>query len=542
MFTSYSYLVLLSNPLTSIFQSVPQVLAASACLGRIQNFLEKDPRQDFRESKTQYPEKEQAMDEATREDVESTTVMSISKGNFGWTKETRVLVDIDLAIPKRQLTIIVGPIASGKTTLCKALLGESPYFSGQVLRQTHSTRIGYCDQTPFLSNATIRQNIVGFSPFHQSRYNEVIEATMLTIDLLTLPQGDDTKVGSNGITLSGGQKQRVSMARALYLETDVFVFDDILSGLDADTEEQVVRRVFGPEGVMKRRGATAVLCTHSVRHLPSADHIIALAEGIIIEQGSFDELMANPSYVHSLGVKVQDSEHQSMASSNADLGTDGHAPDPLLRSKTTTEMNVLNEDELATRRNGDRKVYYHYYKSIGFWPVLVFSVLSLITGFLYNFQNIWITLWSTGRSRNPPAHSNDFYLGLFAALQVIALVSIFAVVAVLMTWMIGLSGSALHKTALSTVINAPLRFFTTTDTGVVTNYFSQDMTLIDGELPTALLNITLDIAICLGMAAVVATVSFAQVKRLPHNDGRSSADAGLSQIPTAVLRRSSFII
>lgn len=439
-------------------------------------------------------------------------MVSISDGNFGWTKETMALVDIDLAIPSRQLTIVVGPIASGKTTLCKTLLGEAPYFNGQVVLQTHSRRIGYCDQNPFLSNATIKQNIVGFASFNQSRYNEVIEATMLTIDLLTLPLGDDTKVGSNGITLSGGQKQRVSMARALYSETGFFVFDDILSGLDADTEEQVFRRVFGPDGVMKRRGATAVLCTHSVRHLPSADHIIALADGKIVEQGKFDQLMANQKYVHSLGVKVQASEHQALVSSGAEEDT----PDPLLRAKTTTDTNVQNDDELATRRNGDRKVYYHYYKSIGFWPTLIFSILSLVTGFLYNFQNVWITLWSTGRSHDPPAHSDAFYLGLFAALQVTALLSIFAVVAILMTWMIGLSGSALHKTALGTVTNAPLRFFTTTDTGVVTNYFSQDMTLIDGELPNALLNITLDIAICLGMAAVIATVSVAQYTEYSH--------------------------
>lgn len=122
-------------------------------------------------------------------------------------------------------------------------------------------------------------------------------------------------------------------------------------------------------------------------------------------------------------------------------------------------------------------------------------------------MNGFITLWSTGRSQDQPTHSNAFYLGIFAALQVISLICIFAVVAVLMTWMIGLSGSALHKAALHTVINAPLRFFTTTDTGVVTNYFSQDMTLIDGELPNALLNLALVLAICLGMAAVIATSS-----------------------------------
>jgi ATP-binding cassette, subfamily C (CFTR/MRP), member 1 len=128
---------------------------------------------------------------------------------------------------------------------------------------------------------------------------------MLLPDLAVLPRGDRTMVGSNGIALSGGQKQRVSMARAMYLKSDLLILDDTLSGLDTDTEEHVFHWVFGPDGLIRRRNATAILCTHSVRHLPSADHIIALGtDGCLIEQGTFADLVANENYVHSLGVVV----------------------------------------------------------------------------------------------------------------------------------------------------------------------------------------------------------------------------------------------
>jgi ABC-type bacteriocin/lantibiotic exporter with double-glycine peptidase domain len=79
------------------------------------------------------------------------------------------------------------------------------------------SRIGFSDQTAFLLNGSIRENIVGFSPFDSERYAEVIDATCLRFDLATPPQGDGTNVGSDGISISGGQKQRVSLARALYL-------------------------------------------------------------------------------------------------------------------------------------------------------------------------------------------------------------------------------------------------------------------------------------------------------------------------------------
>lgn len=70
--------------------------------------------------------------------------------------------------------------------------------------------------------------------------------------------------GSNGITLSGGQKQRVALARALYPQTDLLVLDDVFSGLDTDTEDQVSDRIFGKTGLLKNRGTSAMLCTHSV--------------------------------------------------------------------------------------------------------------------------------------------------------------------------------------------------------------------------------------------------------------------------------------
>lgn len=493
-----------------LFQSVPSMLGALACLGRIQAFLEKDEREDFRLDYWGSPSEKEGAQRQTSSDSESKgadQVLSISGGNFGWSEDKMNLSDMNLSIPARQLTMIVGPIASGKSTLCKALLGETPVSDGQVILGRSSRRIGFCDQNTFLSNASIKENIIGLSPFNKDRYNEVIEAAMLKFDFLTLPKGDNTNVGSNGITLSGGQKQRVSIARALYLDTDFFIFDDILSGLDADTEEQVFLRVFGPDGIIKQRNATAVLCTHSIRHLPSADRVVAVGpDGTIVEQGTFEDLVANQKYIHSLGIKVKSPEQKSLGSA-ASVKDEDAPPDLLLRAKTTTDINAGSEKDGQTRLTGDRSVYKHYFQSVGFWPVFWFFMIAVVCGFFYNWTAVWIDFWSAGLIQNPPAHSNSFYLGLFALFQVFGLLTLFIVILICLKWIIYRSGSSLHKAALHTVINAPLRFFTTTDTGIVINIFSQDMTLIDGDLPIALNNVALDIALCGGMAAVIATSS-----------------------------------
>jgi ABC-type bacteriocin/lantibiotic exporter with double-glycine peptidase domain len=118
-------------------------------------------------------------------------------------------------IPKSSLTVVVGPVASGKSTLCKALLGEIPVSEGKVALSTRFSRIGFCDQTPLLLNESTRDSIVGFSPLDAERYDEVIEATASGFDIDTLSLGDKV-IRSAGITLSGGQKQGY-LSQELYI-------------------------------------------------------------------------------------------------------------------------------------------------------------------------------------------------------------------------------------------------------------------------------------------------------------------------------------
>ncbi|KAI1403266.1 P-loop containing nucleoside triphosphate hydrolase protein [Hypoxylon fuscum] len=508
IFTAISYILLLANPLSTLFQFWPALVASFTCLHRIQEFLEQDGRFDYRKS-TIRPLAEDIIGNQTEEGnrkPKSTSLITISDGSFGWQSDRPCLKNININMPSLRLTIVVGPIASGKSTLCKVLLGEIPLANGQVIAGPYSGRIGYCDQTPYLSNGSIRDNIVGFAPFDEKRYNEVIDATMLRPDLAVLPRGDGTNIGSNGIALSGGQKQRLSIARALYLDSNFLIFDDVLSGLDANTEDQVFRRVFSPDGLLRQRAATVVLCTHSIRHLPSADHIVALgSDGGLVEQGSFPDLMANMSYVQSLGIKESSAEKSEEGIQP--MGSQIHIVQKESPSVPTAKSKTFDAMEEQGRMTGDITVYRHYFSRVTTVIILAIVFFGVGWGFFSNFTTIWLGIWSSDVTSANPVRSNSFYIGIYALCQVMTLASLFFVCMVCFRTMIRISGTKLHKEALSTVINAPLSFFTTTDIGIVTNLFSQDMTLIDGELPQAFLNLVLVMFEVLGMAAVIATSS-----------------------------------
>ncbi|KAL3293563.1 ABC transporter [Colletotrichum asianum] len=517
IFTSFSFLVLLNAPLGQLFQMVPAVVAGFTCLDRIQKFLEADSRVDFRQSSR--PSIDRSSGDTTfADDTEGIPLSPIAKerrqssdskgstpsiyivdGSFGWTSDKMVLRDITATIPSSQLTIVVGPVASGKSTLCKVLLGEVPHSSGLVSVPSRNAAIGYCEQTPFLSNGSVKDNVVGYSTFNQARYDEIIEACMLQTDLLLLPYGDDTKIGSNGIMLSGGQKQRVSLARALYLNCDLMIFDDILSGLDNDTAGEVFRRVFGLDGIIRRRRATAVLCTHAIKYLPLADHIIALgADGTMVEEGTFSDLMKDKKYVASLGVTGTDSDTESVSS---DVPVDQEKA--ASASKPKRPLAVAAELMEKSRQTGDFKVYVHYFKSLNLYAVTIFVVGCAFYSLWNTFPTIWMKFWTEDTLHK----SSAYYAGLFGFFKVLQLLSLLVAGVAQIIWMTSSSGTILHQQALHTVIHAPLSFFTNTDSGVVTNLFSQDMTLIDNELPNALLNAVISGFDAVAMGAVIAVAS-----------------------------------
>jgi ATP-binding cassette, subfamily C (CFTR/MRP), member 1 len=200
------------------------------------------------------------------------------------------LSNINFTAASGKLTMIAGPVSCGKSSLLQAILGELPATSGEVKIGTGGRvpTIAYVSQTPWILTATFRENITFSLPFDQEKYDRVIDACCLKEDVEMLPNGDMTMQGEKGVSLSGGQRSRLALARACYLDADVFVIDDVLAAVDARVGRRIFRKCIADGGFLG--GKTRIMALHQLQYLRSADSIAVMSNGRMITQGTFDDL------------------------------------------------------------------------------------------------------------------------------------------------------------------------------------------------------------------------------------------------------------
>jgi ATP-binding cassette subfamily C exporter for protease/lipase len=216
-----------------------------------------------------------------------------------------ILKGITLAINPGDVVGVVGPSASGKSTLARVLVGVWPTVGGSARLDGASIylwnkdelgpHIGYLPQDIELFDGTVAENIARFGDVDPARV--VAAATMVGMheQILHFPMGYDTPLGVEGSNLSGGQRQRIGLARALYGEPSLIVLDEPNSNLDDAGEKALVDAV----KELKARGTTVVLITHRVSTLSVVDKLIVLADGVVAAYGPRDQvlkgLQAKPS-------------------------------------------------------------------------------------------------------------------------------------------------------------------------------------------------------------------------------------------------------
>ena len=211
-----------------------------------------------------------------------------------------VLQDVTIAIPKGEAVGIVGQTGAGKSTLVDLLLGLLQPTAGRVSVDGRDLRdhsrwwqrqIGYVPQDFYIVDDTLRRNIAFAIPdrdIDERKLEAAARVAQLQEFVAGLPGGLETLVGERGIRLSGGERQRVVIARALYHEPQVLVFDEATAALDNQTERDLARAIESLHGA-----ATLIVIAHRLTTVRGCDRLIVLEQGRVAATGSYDELLAS---------------------------------------------------------------------------------------------------------------------------------------------------------------------------------------------------------------------------------------------------------
>ncbi|OBT46506.1 hypothetical protein VE00_03330 [Pseudogymnoascus sp. WSF 3629] len=492
-FTALSLIALLVSPIRAVVFAIPPLIAAIGCFDRIEAFISSPTKRDHRMPSQGQPSRVTRSDTfatgtTTDRDIEleaftpqtnanrsSAAVISVKNLTLAWSDEgSPVIDDISFNVQPGNLTMIVGPVGCGKSSLLRGLLGETPSSKGNVyIDREHAA---FVDQVPWIQNSSVRNNTIGMSVFEPDWYSTVVHACAFDTDIETLPGGDSTKAGSAGAALSGGQRLRIALARAIYSRQQLLILDDVFSGLDAISEDRIFSRLLGKNGLLRRLGTTVILVTHAAHRLSYADNIIALTnQGTISEQGKFGDLMTASGYVASLAARHisedGDAPQEEAAIAKVKIGDD------------TARQNAAND---LHRPIGNWATYKYYFTSAGWRNVGIWTGLMICYSMLLKFPDLWIKFWTSSIAVHGNS-VNGLYLGVLLGGEFVAMATLMILTGMLFIIMIPRSATHLHGKLLETIENAPLYFFTSTDAGQIVNRFSQDLSVIDAELPIAAL-------------------------------------------------------
>uniref|UniRef100_A0A8D0UJG5 Multidrug resistance-associated protein 1 n=2 Tax=Sus scrofa TaxID=9823 RepID=A0A8D0UJG5_PIG len=393
-------------------------------------------------------------------DVGTTNSITVKNATFSWARsDPPTLHGITFSIPEGSLVAVVGQVGCGKSSLLSALLAEMDKVEGHV--------------------------------------------------------------AIKGVNLSGGQKQRVSLARAVYCNSDIYLFDDPLSAVDAHVGKHIFENVVGPKGMLKNK--TRLLVTHGLSYLPQVDVIIVMSGGKISEMGSYQELLARDGAfaeflrtyasaeqeqgepedglggISSPGKEAKQMENgvlvteaagkhlqrqfSSSSSYSGDVGRHHTSTAELQKPGAQAEDTwKLMEADKAQTGQVKLSVYWDYMKAIGLFISFLSIFLFLCNHVAALVSNYWLSLWTDDPIVNGTQEHTKVRLSVYGALGISQGVTVFAYS---MAVSIGgiFASRRLHLDLLHNVLRSPMSFFERTPSGNLVNRFSKELDTVDSMIP-----------------------------------------------------------
>ncbi|KAA6399443.1 MAG: ABC transporter: Multidrug resistance-associated protein, ATP binding protein [Streblomastix strix] len=428
--------------------------------------------------------------------------------------QSKTLKNITFSLPKGSLTMVIGAVGSGKSSLGSVLIGDIELMNNDEDEQKNlkdnneenqkdqqiedvkgevriDGSIAYCPQIAWINNNSVRGNITFGSDYNEEKYNDVVRVCALEPDFQIFAAGDQTAIGEKGVNLSGGQKARIQLARAVYSDRDIYILDDPLSAVDAHVGKILFEKCI--EGQLKDK--TRILMTNQLQYIDQADNVILLRDKKIFAQGtteelkkkgiSFEEFIVKGEKKNQKKAKIQQQGLQDEKLIKKELNVYEEEKDENKQNQKENEENaakqIITEEEQDTGAVKWSSYMDYVFTLTNKRTLIIFMFIIVVVEVIVAYESWWIGVVGTETLYSKISYY--WKIGIYALLG--AVILIFSIIrTTVLSFANKRSCKIIHSNLLKSVLKCPNSFFDTTPLGRIINRFSGDMGMCDQTLLT----------------------------------------------------------
>ena len=368
-----------------------------------------------------------------------------------------LLKNINFKIKKGEHICIIGEVGSGKTCLLNAIINNllvlnKPKAKGNIQL---SGKVSFVSQNSWILNDTIEQNILFFKSMDREKYNKILSICQLKQDLQIFQKGDQTEIGEKGVNLSGGQKARLAIARAVYNDSDIYVFDDPLSSLDAYVGMNLFNQVFND--YLKEK--TIIITTHALQYVSYFDKIFYMNQGEIKFIGEPNDIENQEFYKE---FKMSKENKTNAEKNRHNTNNNNNYENINEKNNSEKENQIINNDDILNlnQKDGEKISFKLFMTFIAYSGGIIYLIQLAVCNVIWQVSQIYreyyLAMWSS--KRNITETENNQKMIYFIFMTIPGIIAVYYRQYYMVKGFIKYN-IKMHDSLIKNLINAPINLF-----------------------------------------------------------------------------------